>query len=148
MRSSLRAFGQRRFKKVLLALCAGSMLTMLPWQRSGSAAPAEADPVICGTCVKDGCPVALFVKGLPPGELSEKDIHACVGNSQCEVRLENLRSFDESSLRTIVMLDNSLSIRPENREKAKKMICGLIANHMDSGWLAAGWSDAGRRKEG
>ena len=131
MRSGLRTFGQRLLKKMLLALCAESMLVMIFWQGSASAALAEPDPVICGTCVKGGSPVALFVRGLLSEMLSEKDISAFIGNTPCEVRLESLRSSDEASLRTIVMLDNSGSIRPENREKAKKMICGLIANHMD-----------------
>lgn len=90
----------------------------------------NAEPTVTKVFTQQGSPsVMWYVSGME-GTLSE--VGAAIGTIPCEVvTCGKIREESDLAFRTIVLLDNSLSISQPNREKAKELVSQVIQNHVE-----------------
>lgn len=67
---------------------------------------------------------AVYVKGIEGDSI---EVTALVGNFQCDSVTAHPLSAESVSVKTLILLDNSLSIPDSSREDVKKIVCELIA---------------------
>ena len=90
----------------------------------------NAEPTVTRVFTQQGSPsVMWYVSGME-GTLGE--VGAAIGTIPCEiVACGKIREESDLAFRTIVLLDNSLSISQPNREKAKELVSQVIKNHAE-----------------
>ena len=90
----------------------------------------NAEPMVTRVFTQQGSPsVMWYVSGME-GTLGE--VGAAIGTIPCEiVACGKIREESDLAFRTIVLLDNSLSISQPNREKAKELVSQVIKNHAE-----------------
>lgn len=95
---------------------------------------ARADTVIAESFARPGDPLVWYITGAE-GDLTDTadSLSAYVGDTPCLVSAGSVTDLkpDNVYFRTVVLVDNSLSISSENREKIKETIVQLIQNHVD-----------------
>lgn len=89
----------------------------------GAAVFAQGEAKIMEVLDKGEAPV-IFVKGIE-GEVQAAD--ALVGNTECPDVSVNPLAEEAEAMRTLILLDNSLSIPEGKREDVKSMISELVA---------------------
>lgn len=73
--------------------------------------------------------IVLYVKGVKE-ELS--DIHVQVGTNVCESVAQSKLSETGQPVKTLILLDNSLSVEKANRKRISKLIRSIIAGRMEN----------------
>lgn len=87
--------------------------------------PAFAADAMIKQAVNDDDYVKLYVSGT---DKEQDDAKFQMGNTVCNV--EKVYSIeDDNPIRTLILVDNSLSISKENREKISKLLDSIVDNH-------------------
>ena len=86
-----------------------------------------ADPVIMG-CVSDEDEIKVYVRDV---ENDAEEAEFQIGTIVCEPPAAYPIEKDEESIRTLILIDNSISISNENREKTKELLKNMIGSHTE-----------------
>lgn len=104
-----------------------TLLTAVLMIFAGAIPVFAADPVIMG-CVSNDDEIKLYVKG---DYDSSDDPKFQIGTVKCDTPEVYPVSEDNESIRTLILIDNSISISSENREKTKALLEDMINSHGD-----------------
>lgn len=88
----------------------------------GSVAMADVPAAIMETYTGDA-EISVYVKGIK----ADSDISVQIATAEAETDIQMISELDVS-MRTLVMIDNSLSISEENRDKISEFLQNLIAD--------------------
>ena len=110
----------RRMFKGLAAILFGSIIF-------GIVALADSGAAVMRTYTGDSS-LSVYIKG---AELKEEDLNIQIATTAAEQFSIDPISEMDRPMRTMVMLDNSLSISEENREKTAQILQNLIADRMN-----------------
>ena len=110
----------RRIFKGLAAILFGSIIF-------GIVALADSGAAVMRTYTGDSS-LSVYIKG---AELKEEDLNIQIATTAAEQFSIDPISEMDRPMRTMVMLDNSLSISEENREKTAQILQNLIADRMN-----------------
>ena len=97
-----------------------AMLMFIP-----AAASSDAKVMMTRCSDKD---VKVYVKGTSS---SDGDITCQIGTAECGDVKAQAESQDDNPMRTLLMLDNSLSVPKESREAVTQILNGIIDGHAD-----------------
>ena len=97
-----------------------AMLMFIP-----AAASSDAKVMMTRCSDKD---VKVYVKGTSS---SDRDITCQIGTAECGDVKAQAESQDDNPMRTLLMLDNSLSVPKESREAVTQILNGIIDGHAD-----------------